>query len=127
MGNQILLLKRAEVISYMPGFWDVPGGDVEVGESLEEALEREVFEETALRVELGPIMCAYTNNAQLPSRRTFQVVYWCRFLSGDIKLRECEHQDFAWVTLDKAGEYECMPFLNFALKAAHNAGSGYLR
>ena len=49
--NQVLLIKRGK--SPSKGMWTVPGGKLELGESLQEAAEREVFEETGLTVKAG--------------------------------------------------------------------------
>ncbi|MDO8683809.1 MAG: NUDIX hydrolase [Armatimonadota bacterium] len=50
-GDEILLIKRGAE----PGFgkWSIPGGSVEIGETMESALKREVKEETGLDVEVG--------------------------------------------------------------------------
>ena len=48
--NKILLVRRAR--SPAKGFYSLPGGRVEFGESLHTALHREVDEETALRIEI---------------------------------------------------------------------------
>ena len=45
-GGKVLLERRTD-----NDFWGLPGGAVEVGESVEQAVKREVMEETALRVE----------------------------------------------------------------------------
>src|SRR5689334_2651198 len=45
----ILLVERAG--NPLKGYWSIPGGAVETGEKLEEALRREILEETGLRVE----------------------------------------------------------------------------
>lgn len=50
----VLLVKR----KYEPlaGQWSLPGGAVEVGETLEECVAREMREETGLEVEIGPVI-----------------------------------------------------------------------
>jgi 8-oxo-dGTP diphosphatase len=53
-GERVLLIKRANEPSR--GEWSLPGGAVEVGESLEAALAREVREETCLDVTVGPVV-----------------------------------------------------------------------
>jgi len=49
--DRVLLIKRGHEPA--KGLWSVPGGSVEHGESLEEALVREMLEEVALEVEVG--------------------------------------------------------------------------
>ncbi len=49
-GNKILLVKRGTVV--FKGFWALPGGRVETGETIEQAVMREVKEETGLDVEI---------------------------------------------------------------------------
>jgi mutator protein MutT len=53
-GDRVLLVKRAN--EPLKGEWSLPGGAVEVGESLEAALVREVREETCLDVIVGPVI-----------------------------------------------------------------------
>jgi ADP-ribose pyrophosphatase YjhB (NUDIX family) len=49
LDRKILLVERGR--EPLKGFWSLPGGVVEVGERLEEALRREVLEETGLTIE----------------------------------------------------------------------------
>ena len=48
--NKILLVKRGTVV--FKGFWALPGGRVEAGETIEQAVVREVKEQTGLNVEI---------------------------------------------------------------------------
>jgi 8-oxo-dGTP diphosphatase len=50
----VVLIKRAH--EPLKGEWSLPGGAVEVGETLIQAVEREVREETGLHVRVGPIV-----------------------------------------------------------------------
>lgn len=52
--GKVVLIKR----KYEPlkGQWSLPGGMVEIGETLESALTREMLEETGLRVDVGPVI-----------------------------------------------------------------------
>ena len=53
-GDRVLLIQRARPPA--AGKWSVPGGKVELGESLEAAALRELKEETGLSCTLGPIV-----------------------------------------------------------------------
>jgi mutator protein MutT len=52
--GRVLLIKRGQ--PPLQGRWSLPGGVVELGETLQEALVREVREETGLDVEVGPVV-----------------------------------------------------------------------
>jgi len=46
--NRVLLVRRAQAPSQ--NLWAIPGGRVEIGETLQEAAEREIFEETGITI-----------------------------------------------------------------------------
>lgn len=49
--NKVLLVKRSQ--SPGQGLWAIPGGRVELGETLQQAAEREILEETGLKIRAG--------------------------------------------------------------------------
>ena len=48
--EKVLFLKRTKYTKKFSGEWDIPGGHVQENESIEDGLEREVFEETGLTI-----------------------------------------------------------------------------
>ncbi|MBI3492451.1 MAG: NUDIX hydrolase [Acidobacteria bacterium] len=53
-GDRVLLVRRAN--EPLKGEWSLPGGAVELGEALEDAVVREILEETGLEAEVGPVV-----------------------------------------------------------------------
>ena len=52
-GKALIVKRRFEPLA---GQWSLPGGAVEVGETLESSIAREMLEETGLEVEVGPVI-----------------------------------------------------------------------
>ena len=65
--GQIVLIRRGH--EPMKGHWSLPGGGVDVGETLEEAVAREVLEETGLDVEVGPVIDVFDRITRDEDRR----------------------------------------------------------
>lgn len=55
-GGELLLMRRSD-----NGFWGLPGGFVEIGESVAQAARREVAEETGWEVEIGSLVGVYSD------------------------------------------------------------------
>ncbi|MFH1787931.1 MAG: NUDIX hydrolase [Candidatus Altiarchaeota archaeon] len=74
-GGRVLLVKRLN--PPFQGLWALPGGFVDVGESCEEAVVREVREETGLDVEIKKLVGVYSDPARDPRGHTASAVYLC--------------------------------------------------
>lgn len=72
--ESIVLVER----KYPPKGWAIPGGFVDPGESLFEAVRREAAEETSLEVEVLEIFHIYSRPWRDPRGDTVSVVYRCR-------------------------------------------------
>ena len=83
-GGKILLVERGN--EPLKGYWSIPGGIVETGEKLEDAIRREVEEETGLDVEpyaMFEIFERIIPDAQgKPEYHYVLIDYLCRRLSG---------------------------------------------
>ena len=84
-GRVVLIRRRYEPLA---GQWSLPGGMVELGETLENAIAREMLEETSLVVEVGPVIEVFDRIMFDESRRVryhFVLVdYLCWRVSGDL-------------------------------------------
>jgi 8-oxo-dGTP diphosphatase len=101
--GRVLLLKRGLTASPAPGGWDTPGGRVEFGETLDQALQREIREElgTSTTVRVRHVLNAWTF---LKSRRTHLVgITFVCDLDGRIDLPDdSEHAEYAWIPIARA-------------------------
>lgn len=93
-GRVLMARRRPDQMS--PGFWEVPGGKVEPGETAIDAAIRELREETGLD---GSRLTQLTQYAhQFPSRRINLVVFEAQCWSGHA--HGCENQALDWVRPD---------------------------
>ena len=113
-----LVTRRSQKNDYMPGKWDLPGGEVKIGETVEQALTREVFEETGLSINIERLIYLYSNIDQVPKRQTFQAVYSCQYVYGEVKIDQKEHDDFQWCNWDKISSLDTIDFLTSLIRKA---------
>ena len=74
INDGIVLVER----KYPPPGWAIPGGFVDPGESLLEAVKREALEETSLEIEVLDLFHVYSKPWRDPRGDTVSAVYWCR-------------------------------------------------
>jgi 8-oxo-dGTP diphosphatase len=88
--GKVLIVRRARPPAY--GVFTLPGGGVEVGETLHQAIIREVMEETALAIEplgLAGYREAIARDAEGKVERHFLILpFAARFIGGEIALNE---------------------------------------
>jgi len=100
--GRILILKRSEFETAGAGEWEFPGGRIKFGESPENALEREVYEETGLNVKVRQITHA-SSFVMSPEKHLVVIVYICT-ANHDLVSLSTEHGDYMWVRPEKLVE-----------------------
>lgn len=93
--GRCLLLRRSQHSTFFPGQWDLPGGAVDGNETLDEALHREILEETGLTVRIDRVVGAA--QAEMPAIRVALLFLEAREVSGEMRLSR-EHDACQWVT-----------------------------
>lgn len=122
--GRFLATRRSAVNDYKPGEWDVPGGTVHAGETMEQALVREVLEETGLEVSIVRPLAIYSNTGSLPEKQYFQATYLCQYVSGDVKLNPEEHDAHEWVSLEELGDRNAIAFVRDLLDRLKDGRAG---
>jgi mutator protein MutT len=103
----VVLVKRAH--EPLKGEWSLPGGAVEVGETLIEAVEREVREETGLHVRVGPVVEVLDRVHRAADGRVeyhFVLIdYLCSVTSGNLA-QGSDAADVCWAALADLSKYQ---------------------
>lgn len=95
--NEVLLIKRR--IPPFTGSWVLPGGHVEYGETVEDALRREVQEETSIEIDNFYLLGIYSERDRDPRGHTISCAYYSRV------------DNFPKIELnDEANEYDFFSF-----------------
>ncbi len=107
--GRALLIRRGKPPMY--GRWLIPGGTVELGETLREALVREMQEETGLRVEPLEVLTVADRIEREAGRvlHHFVIVdYLCRWISGQARAGS-DALEAAWASADEIAAYDLPP------------------
>ena len=106
-GDRVVLVKRR--FEPLAGQWSLPGGAVEVGETLEECVAREMREETGLEVEVGPVIEVFDRITRDDDGRVryhyVLVDYLCWPRGGDLRAGS-DVADAVFVDPARLGEYD---------------------
>ncbi|MCX7717306.1 MAG: NUDIX domain-containing protein [Candidatus Sumerlaeaceae bacterium] len=127
--GQYLLLRRSPASRGNPGKWDFPGGKIDPGEGFDEAIRREVLEETGLAILLERV--AGWAESVAPMRRVAYLIMEGFPAGGKLRIGP-EHDAYEWVPrAELASRDLCRQFRDFAVAFAagksHPGGSGSVR
>ena len=101
--NNVLLLKRIKQGTY---FWDAPGGRIDEGENIEDALKRELSEEIGVsEITIGRLLEAYNLPHPIENDHSLLLIFYQ--VTGNIQrvILSSEHEDSIWVHKDDIEEF----------------------
>ena len=106
--GQLLALRRSKTDIRRPGQWDLPGGMLDAGETLEHGVMREIKEEADIRVnEVRPLYC-YTDKTHWVDDNgsheinVIRIFYVAHISSNDSVALSHEHDEYAWLSFEEA-------------------------
>lgn len=111
--DEILILRRHPKSRTNPHKWELPGGKVDPGEFFDDALIREIKEETSLDGKIGDFCEAVQDD--YVHKRTVQIIMYLKDLKGEVKISD-EHDDWMLASLDKIKELELSTAFEKVLK-----------
>jgi ADP-ribose pyrophosphatase len=105
--NKVLIIQRSENDDVFPGLWELPSGKRENFEKSEDALVREVKEETNLDViKIDPIhVFEFKVDKEEEIRDVTQISFLVELIGKPIVKLSEEHQNFVWVIEDQLSDY----------------------
>lgn len=105
MKNPSRIFATAKGYGEFKGQWEFPGGKVEAGESAENALIREIWEELDTKIEIGGLI--NTVEYDYPAFHLSMDCFWAEVREGELVLKEAE--DARWLTKDDLYEVQWLP------------------
>lgn len=102
--NKILLCRRKQNKS-LGGYWEFPGGKVEVGENFENALCRELLEEIGMRVNVNDY---FASNIYKYEKVTIDLIaYKCDFIDASYNMTD--HDAYEWINENELINWKLAP------------------
>ncbi len=108
--GKILVLKRSDKDDHKPGVWETVGGGMDKEESPQEALLREISEETGLIVNVGSPFNVFAFKKDTGELKV-GITFLCEYVSGDVTLSD-EHIEYVWIDPKDFTRMESVPSLH---------------
>ena len=120
--KQILLIQRNQAPAM--GFWSIPGGKLEAGESLAEACQREIKEETGLNTDVKHIVAVVERRVE---GFHYVIIDYLALLVDEENSQPIAQSDVSearWVSLEHLGDYDLVAGLAEIIWRTYNAYNG---
>jgi 8-oxo-dGTP diphosphatase len=88
--GRLFLARRGPKAKNERGLWEFPGGSVEFGETLRDALRREIHEEFGIVIEVGDLLDVVDHLLPAEGQHWVSPTFLCRIVAGEPQIREPE-------------------------------------
>ena len=100
--NRLFLARRGPKAKNERGLWEFPGGAVEYGETLAQALQREIREEYAIEISVGKLVDVVDHILPEEHQHWVSPTYICKIISGQPIIQEPEKCiEIGWFQIDQ--------------------------
>ena len=114
--NEILLLKRLDS-KPQGGTWGMPAGKIDKGENINEAVIREVYEESGIKLHKKDISFFKTVYVKFSDYDLIYHIFSTKLQRRPkIVIRHSEHQEYVWVSPEKAMKMKLIEDLDECIK-----------
>ncbi|MFH1253091.1 MAG: NUDIX domain-containing protein [Candidatus Uhrbacteria bacterium] len=113
--NKILLLKRSANEKLLPNFFEMPGGKIKFGETAEQALVREIKEETNLTVKVLVLYNVFNYLSADQKTQTFDLQFICRLKTIKGLKLSSEHESYLWISPKDINKLKISPEMRQAI------------
>ncbi len=100
--GRLFLARRGPLAKNERGLWEFPGGSVEFGERLKDALRREIAEEYGIQIEVGELLDVVDHLLPDEGQHWVSPTFICRVTEGEPVIREPGKCDgIGWFRIDE--------------------------
>lgn len=103
-GGRVLILKRSNT-EYSEGSWCLPGGKIDYGQTIEQAITKELIEETSLVCTSSKFLFYQDSLPKIEGKMHCINLYFECSVTGKINLNE-ESGEYAWIRPDEIDKYD---------------------
>ena len=100
--GRVFLARRGPKAKNEQGLWEFPGGSVEFGETLTQALQREMYEEYGIKVSVGELVDVVDHILNQEHQHWVSPTFICQIISGEPYIREpAKCTEIGWFRVDQ--------------------------
>lgn len=105
--GKLLIAKRSDKSKFLPGKYELIGGYIEFGETIDEGLKREVKEELGIDVEIKNPFYVFTYVSEGGNKHSVEICYFATMKNSNqpIQLDLREHSEYRWIDKDEVNRY----------------------
>lgn len=105
--GKLFIAKRADTKKFLPGKYELVGGHIDFGETIEEGLKREIAEELKMDVIIENPYHAFTYISENGNKHSVEIDYFARMKNPEQEItpNPKDHSGYRWIGANEIDEY----------------------